>query len=131
MFLFWDKKAIPDIWSSNWNWVFTCFNIVDWLYVVQFRESSWQGFWNFERKTFGAIFWLTLYINVATFRICNFYTLKILFDWNNCFVCSNFPLLKIMRTACFFWLDNLLSFSYMYFPRHVDMVNVAMDIWTV
>ena len=43
------------------------FDIVDWLYVVYFRESSWvkRRFWNYQRKTFGAAFWLTLYVNVS------------------------------------------------------------------
>ena len=46
-------------------------------------------------------------------KIFNLYTLRILFDWNNCFVCSNmFPLLEIMRIAFFCWLDNFLSMSY-------------------
>ena len=28
-----------------------------------------------------------LYINIAAFKIFNLHTLRILFDWNNCFVC--------------------------------------------
>ena len=33
------ELAILDIWLSKWNWVFTCFNIVNWLFVVKFHES--------------------------------------------------------------------------------------------
>ena len=45
MNLFGAKKDIPDIRSSNWNWVFTRFNIADWLYVVKFWESSRYHGW--------------------------------------------------------------------------------------
>ena len=112
LFLFGAKKTIPDTWSSNWNWVFTHFNIVNWLHVVKFRKSSSIRMKRFLRpwkNIFGAVFWLTLYINIATFKIFNLYTLRILFDWNNCFVCSNFPLLQIMRIACFWWLENFFK----------------------
>ena len=120
LFLFGAKKAIPDIWSSNWNWVFTRFNFVDCLYVIKFQESSrirMKWFLKPWKKDFWAVFWLTLYINVATFKIFNLYTLRILFDWNNCFVCSNLLLLQIMRIARFCWLDNLLNFVVYALPQ--------------
>ena len=40
LFLVGAKKAIPDVLSSNWHWLVIRFNIVDLLYIVQFRESS-------------------------------------------------------------------------------------------
>ena len=80
LLLFGAKNAIPDLWPSNWNWVFTRFNIVNWFYVCKFRESSkieWDGFWNLKRKIFGAVFWLTLNVNVAAFiYIENFVRMK-------------------------------------------------------
>ena len=43
---------------------------------------------------------------------------------------SNFPLLQIMRIACFCWLDNFFQVCYLCTsPCHVGLVNVAMDIF--
>ena len=63
LFVFRAKKAIPDIWTSNWNWVFTHFNVVHWLYVVKFRESSrirMRRFLKPRKKNIRSSFWINL-----------------------------------------------------------------------
>ena len=74
------------------------------LWIVKFQVSSrirTKWFLKPWKKIFGAVIWLTLYINIGTFKILNLYILRNLFDWNYFFVCSNFPLLQIMRIAGF------------------------------
>lgn len=42
--LFRAETFLPDLWSSSWNWVFSGFNIVDWINVVQFRDFFYYFF---------------------------------------------------------------------------------------
>ena len=132
LFLFGTKKAVWDIWSSNWNLVFTCFNFEGWLYVVKFQESSRiriRRLLKPRKKNIPRSFLFNLIPNVATFTIFSFYTLLILLDWNDCFVGSNFHLLQVMPITCFCWQDSSFKFVIYVLPQATSYV--AMDIWMV
>ena len=75
-----------------------------WIDCTKFRSDTFRNDMVFEvldKKIFCLAFLSTWYINIATFKVFNLYTFKTLFHRNNCFVCSNFPLLQIMRIAYF------------------------------
>ena len=99
---------------------------MDWLYV--FRSDTFRNDMVFEvldKKIFCSAFLWTWYINIATFKVFNLYTFKTLFHRNNCFVCSNFPLLQIMRIAYFCWLHIFIRT----FTSHLDRPNIAIPIY--
>ena len=109
------------------------FDIVDWLYVVYFRESSWvkRRFLELSKKNIRSSFLINLIRKCVTkpkiFNLCIF---RILFEGKNCFISSYFSLLQIIRIACmfhalhaFFQVCHLSSSQ-----NHVGIVIVAMAV---
>ena len=132
LFLFGTKKAVPDIWSSNWNWVFTCFNFAGWLYIVKFQKSSrirMRWFLKSGKKNTWSSFWINL-----IYKCCDIYNIQFLYienfvwlEW--LFSCSNIHLLQICPLHAFVDKIVLLCLSYMLLPQAT--LYVAMDIWMV
>ena len=130
LFPFGTEKAVPDIWSSNWNWVFTCFNFTGWLYVVKFRESSrirMRRFLKPRKKNIRSSFWINL-----IHKCCNIYDIQFMYSENFVrlellFCMFNFHLLQIMPIACFCWLDSSFKFVIYVFPQ----ATLYVAIWIV